>query len=83
MSVDGFNDYFKDNSLGIQLKVNYQEYEMRPSKKNGHPKIDLPCIHDNVLVKDTLIENFALQYRKENILTKLNRQGKCNKCLVM
>lgn len=45
LSVDKFNENFINENKNISFKNIYSHYELRPSKKNGHPKMDLPCIY--------------------------------------
>lgn len=41
-SVDSFNEKFKNENFIYLLNHNYSNYQMRPSKKNGNPKSDIP-----------------------------------------
>lgn len=84
MAVDKFNDYFNDNNINIQFNPNYKDFELRPSKKNGRPKLDLPAIHGDSLVKDTHIENLSLKFKEVNLVIKnKKKKTKCDQCLIM
>jgi hypothetical protein len=42
ISVDKFNKNFKENKIMFCLNENSNKYDLKPSKKNGEPKTDLP-----------------------------------------
>ncbi len=101
MAVEKFNEDFKEaehdeGSMNlpprltdqlIQLARNFKNYELRPSKKNGKPKIDLPCISPEVKVIETFITQFSLVFREEDILkikskSKKEKGSHCRRCLI-
>lgn len=42
LSVDGFNEKFRSENYKYLLENNYQNFHLKPSKKNGYPKTDIP-----------------------------------------
>jgi hypothetical protein len=82
IAVDKYNDYFFENSLSIKFVCNYDEYDVRPSKKTGHPKLDLPCIQNDVFVKQTCIDNFSLIYKKKNLKKVTEKKNLCRECFI-
>jgi hypothetical protein len=43
ISVDSFNKNFEREARPFRLSLDYLQYNLKPSKKNGMPKEDLPC----------------------------------------
>jgi hypothetical protein len=90
IAVDKFNEDFRDQpgSDLIQFRRNFSNYELRPSKKNGLPKLDLPSISSEVKVTDTYITQFSLLYKEEDVIRqkmKSSREasaGVCKRCVI-
>lgn len=84
LSIDKFNEYFREKGMNILLINNLKNYELRPSKKNGQPKMDLPSIEGECYVCDTQINQFALIYREEDLI-RINekKRTRCQQCLFM
>jgi hypothetical protein len=56
--VDTFNKYLEIDCKQYRLSLNYSMYNIKPSKKNGMPKEDLPCMI-----------NFNIGYNKEALIS--------------
>ena len=102
MAVDRFNELFRDEpqlsassasspsspSELIQFRRNFEIYELRPSKKNGLAKLDLPPISSQVKVSDTYITQFSLIFKEEDLIRrkiKLRREDSstvCRRCVI-
>jgi len=83
LAVDKFNQLFEDNNINFRLKRNFENFELRPSKKNGMPKLDLPSISGDVCVHSTYITQFALIYKEEDLVMIKKNKGKCERCLIL
>ena len=84
MAVDKFNEHFKENEFNLQLKRNFSNYEFRPSKKTGLPKLDLPPISNDVIVRDTFITQFSLMCKSEDLVfVKSEKTSVCNRCMIL
>lgn len=46
MSVNLFNEKLINEGADYRLSVNYNSYNMKPSKKNGIAKTDLPSTNN-------------------------------------
>jgi hypothetical protein len=44
-SISEFNTQLEKDNYMIRLSLNYEHYNLKPSKKNGMAKEDLPCIN--------------------------------------
>ncbi len=84
LSIDKFNEYFREKGMTMILIKNLKNYELRPSKKNGQPKMDLPSIDAECFVFDTKINQFALIYNEQDlILYNEKKRSKCQQCLLL
>jgi hypothetical protein len=43
LSIDKFNAIFDEEKSDYRLSPEYSCYNIKPSKKNGHAKMDYPC----------------------------------------
>ena len=82
-AVDKFNEELSQGQPGVQLKRNFENYDLKPSKKNGHPKTDLPAISGQALVKDTNITQFSLLCQLEDIVIIKPKPKSCCECTIM
>jgi hypothetical protein len=48
ITVDTFNKNFETEGRPYRLSLDYKQYNLKPSKKNGMPKEDLPCNFINI-----------------------------------
>ncbi len=96
-SIDKFNEVFLKYSLPFKLNNDSSLYSIKPSKKNGEPKADLPSktlfltvgFHPDVQLCDCSSENFTLINKKisdslDNFLVEKEKKNnfKCLNCLV-
>ena len=84
ISIDKFNEYFRLKGMNIMLANNSGKCDLRPSKKNGMPKMDLPTIDGDSYLSDTQMTQFAFTYSVGDMLI-LNekKMKKCMPCLIM
>jgi len=80
-SIDLFNIKFENERAGFRFSLNYNDYILKPSKKDGRPKLDYPSIDFDTYIQDTQIESFSLIYKYEDLI--IVRKAKCNSCLIM
>ena len=65
------------------------DYELKPSKKNGRPKLDYPPFYYQSVLCETQKENFSLLFKAENLQlnppTSRRRTGACRgiDCIVI
>ena len=65
------------------------DYELKPSKKNGRPKLDYPPFYYQSVLCETQTENFSLLFKAENLQlnppTSRRRTGACRgiDCIVI
>jgi len=85
ISIDKFNEYFRIKRMNIMILNNPKNMELRPSKKNGQPKMDLPSIDSECFVCDTKLNQFTMLYKEEDLI-RVNDKKKsfsCRKCLIL
>ncbi len=85
ISRDKFNEYFHEKGMKLML-VNKPKnnFELRPSKKNGQPKLDLPSIDGESYVCDTQIHQFSFIYCDEDLIQlREMKKTRCERCLIM
>ncbi len=80
-SIDEFNSKLETEKEMQRFSLNYQNYKLKPSKKDGRPKSDYPAIDFETCIKDIQIENFALIYKEKELLT-IKKKLKCEGCLL-
>ena len=57
-AVDTFNKNLENECKQYRLSLDYNQYNIKPSKKNGMPKEDLPCK-----------KNYNIGYNKEALIS--------------
>ena len=80
-SLDLFNNIFEEGKDDYRLSLNYENYKLKPSKKNGKPNMDYPCIDKESTIKDTGIVNFSIIYKEEDLI-KIQKKTQCCKCSI-
>ncbi len=81
-SIYEFNNLFQLKGLNIRLELNNNDYNFKPAKKTGRPKIDFPVIEKDIKVFDTGIEHFSLMYSKI-IIIKTHKTFRCFYCPIL
>ncbi len=74
------NSILYNNKIPCQLRES-ESYELKPSKKNGDAKLDLPSLDRDASVGSTQLQNFTLVYRDSELLCMKKRE-KCTRCIV-
>jgi hypothetical protein len=62
--------------INRRLSFKYSNYNFKPAKKTGKPRLDFPKIEKDIKVFDTGIEHFALLY-SQNDLINVNKTFRC------
>jgi len=84
ISINKFNEYFRLKGMNLMLANNSGKCDLRPSKKNGFPKMDLPAIDSDSYLSDTQITQFAFAYSVEDMVKfEEMKKKKCLPCLIM
>lgn len=85
-SIDNFNKLFEskdgDSPIPYRLALNYNNYKLRPSKKNGKPNNDYPCMDSQSPILNTGMVNFSLIYIDEDLIRVQPKLEKCCKCCI-
>jgi hypothetical protein len=82
IAVDKLNTILYNEKMNYRLVENYDKYEIKPSKKNGEPKLDLPSLDKDAQVGLTQLLNFSLIYKNENLVC-IKKKDKCKICIVI
>ena len=69
-----FNDEKSKPMFILKFITQPDEYELKPSKKNGKPKLDYPPFHHNSILCETQTQSFSLLFNENNL--KLIKPGK-------
>ncbi len=84
ISIDKFNEYFRVKEMNLILINNPRNMELRPSKKNGQAKMDLPAIDSECFVCDTKLNQFTLLYKDEDLIrVNVKKRSSCQRCLIL
>ncbi len=81
IAVNKLNTILYNEKLNYQLIENYENYEIKTSKKNGDPKLDLPSLDRDAQVGSTQLLNFSLIYRNEDLIS-IKKRNKCKMCAI-
>ncbi len=81
IAVNKINTILYNEKLNYQLSDRSDNYDLKPSKKNGDPKLDLPSIDRDAALGTTLISNFSLVYQKKELIC-MKKRDKCRICIV-
>ncbi len=79
ISIDEFNNLFEREGENIRFSLNYKNYKLKPSKKNGRPKLYYPMIDLETCIKELQMENLSLVYKKEDFI--VIKRVKCGSCV--
>jgi hypothetical protein len=74
ISLNAINTYLENIKSNKRLKYNIDNYQIKPSKKNGQPKLDLPALNKQTLVSETQINSFSLIYKPEDVIILINNK---------
>ena len=80
-SIDAFNDYFEAKKEDYRLILTSNNYNLRPSKKNGKPNTDYPCIDKDSSIIDTGIFKLAFIYKEQDLI-RIQKKKNCQKCSI-
>jgi len=80
-AVDKFNKVFEIEKSKLRLSLNFANYKLKPSKKDGKPKMDWPFIDEDTPLGETRIYNFSLIFKPEDLQT-VNSSFNCKKCVI-
>ena len=83
MSVNKFNEYFRGKEMNRMLVNTSKKCHLRPIKKNGQPKMDLPSIDEECYVSDTQMTQFAFTYTDSDLIRLSEKKKKCERCLIL
>ena len=64
-AITEFNKVFINDNTQIRIKEEPECFVLKPAKKNGKPKTDLPFFNENVFLHETKRENFALCWKDD------------------
>ena len=64
-AITAFNKEFKNDNVNIRIKDEPECFVLKPAKKNGQPKMDLPFFNEHMVVHETKRENFALCWKDD------------------
>ena len=64
-ALNEFNNNFEKEKVLFRLKSNILNYGLKPSKKNGFPKSDMPCFNPKSTIQEVNFNNFTIVW-KEN-----------------
>lgn len=81
IAVNKLNTILYNEKIGFQFIEIFEEYDIKPSRKNGDPKLDLPSLDKDASVGSTAMLNFSLIYRKED-LRGIKKKPKCLLCVI-
>jgi len=81
-SIDEFNHLFEENHEEYRLSLNTNCYKLKPSKKNGKPNNDYPCIDRDTAINETGVVNFSLIYDEVDLI-RIKKSESCCKCIII
>jgi hypothetical protein len=64
-AITEFNKEFINDNANIRIKDEPECFVLKPAKKNGQPKTDLPFFNEHMVVHETKRENFALCWKDD------------------
>ena len=64
-AITEFNKEFMNDNTKIRIKEEPECFVLKPAKKNGQPKTDLPFFNENVPLHETKRDNFALCWKED------------------
>ena len=85
-SITDFNKEFEKEKVPFRLNSDPDNYVLKPAKKKGFPKVDMPYFNSETTVAETDTSNFAICWKDDpdnfKIMFEINRkkaqcQGKC------
>jgi hypothetical protein len=68
-AIDKLNEELKEH--GIELETDMSFYTVRLPKKNGKPKLDMPCFDPNYKIVDVKIDTLSVQIKKKEAIKLL------------
>lgn len=89
-TINEFNRQFASSKALFELNSNGSLYALKPSKKTGFPKTDMPCVNSNSPLSDINMNTFTLvwkedvaDYRSYFIKHKVPEKKACQGCIVV
>lgn len=85
-SITDFNKEFEKEKVPFRLNSDPDNYVLKPAKKKGFPKVDMPYFNSETTVAETDTSNFAICWKDDpddfKVMFEINRkkaqcQGKC------
>jgi hypothetical protein len=75
---------FSKENTKFRIKEDAELFILKPSKKNGKAKLDMPCFNEEILVSNCYTSNFSLLWKEdpEDIkqMFELNKRNKQHMC---
>ena len=62
-AIDEYNTLFSKENTKFRIKEDIELFVLKPSKKNGKAKLDMPCFNDEILVCNCYTSNFSLLWK--------------------
>ena len=63
-SIKEFNNNFEKENVLFRLKKDICNYCLKPSKKNGFPKTDMPSFNNKCTIQEVNFNNFTIIWRE-------------------
>jgi hypothetical protein len=83
-AIDEYNNVFSKENTKFRIKEDAELFILKPSKKNGKAKLDMPCFNEEILVSNCYTSNFSLLWKEdpEDIkqMFELNKRNKQHMC---
>ena len=85
-SITDLNKEFEKEKVPFRLNSDPDNYVLKPAKKKGFPKVDMPYFNSETTVAETDTSNFAICWKDDpndfKVMFEINRkkaqcQGKC------
>ena len=85
-SISDFNKEFEKEKVPFRLNSDPDNYVLKPAKKKGFPKVDMPYFNSETTIAETDTTNFAICWKDDpdnfKIMFEVNKkraqcQGKC------
>ncbi len=63
-AIKEFNNNFEKEKVLFRLKTDICNYSLKPSKKNGFPKTDMPSFNNKCTIQEVNFNNFTIIWRE-------------------
>ena len=86
-ALNDLNKQFEKEQVAFRLNSDPDNYVIKPAKKKGYPKVDMPCFSNETTVEEADTKNFAICWKDDpdnfKIMFEIHKKAGCqNKCVI-